>query len=219
MASNDLADAASGSGAAPGSGVGGADAPAAAEGHVDGRLARSARTRLAILDALRDLFIGGQVRPTAPAIAAMAGVSVRTVWQHFDDLQALMAEAGRREMERVLGFVSPIDPTLPLADRVAALVDQRAAMFEELAPAWRAARLHEPFSPEVREAKAELYAAGLAQLREVFGPELTDAAPAVVAAVQLATSWPAWDALRSDLGVDRPGARAATILLVEGLLA
>ena len=190
----------------------------ATEVPVDGRLARSARTRMAILDALRTLFIGGELRPTAPAIAAEAGVSVRTVWQHFDDLQALMAEAGRREMERVLGFVRPIDVALPLAERATALIDQRSAMFEELAPAWRAARLHEPFSPEVRESKAALYAAGLAQLHEVFPTELADADDATVAAVQLATSWPAWDALRSDLGVTAEVARSATIRLVLALL-
>ena len=184
----------------------------------DGRLARSARTRAAILDAMRTLFIGGELRPTAPAIAAEAGVSVRSVWQHFDDLQSLMAEAGQREMQRVLGFVRHIDPSLPLGDRVEALVAQRAEMFEELGPVWRAARLHEPFSPEVRQSKADLYAAGLAHLCEVFGPEMETAPPALVAAVQVAASWPAWDALRSDLGLDLSVARDATVAALERLL-
>ncbi len=185
---------------------------------LDGRLARSARTRQAILDALRALFIRGELRPTAPSIAAEAGVSVRTLWQHFDDLQALWAEAGRRELELALGFVEPIDPYLPLGARIGALVAQRGRMYEAVAAVWRAARLHEPFNPEVRAAKAQLYEAGRAQLAEVFGPELAAATAATGAAVEVAATWSTWDALRADLGLGVAAAEAATAVTIGALL-
>ena len=62
----------------------------------DGRMARSHHTRRAIVDAMRALHAEGDLRPTAPRVAARAGVSLRTVWQHFADMEALLLEAGRR---------------------------------------------------------------------------------------------------------------------------
>src|SRR3954454_5900096 len=97
----------------------------------DGRAARSVRTRRAIVDALRSLHHEGDLLPTAPRVAERAGVSVRTVWQHFDDIETLLVEAGRRDLEIAMTFVTPIDSNLPLAARIAALVDQRSRMYEE----------------------------------------------------------------------------------------
>src|SRR5206468_10633855 len=88
------------------------------EWSVDGRAARSARTRRAIVDAMRALHNEGDLRPTAPRIAERAGVSVRTVWQHFDGLETLLVEAGRRDLEIAASLVTPIDPSLPTAERV-----------------------------------------------------------------------------------------------------
>src|SRR5437763_15571571 len=116
----------------------------------DGRAARSVRTRRAIVDALRALHHEGDLRPTAPRVAERAGVSVRTVWQHFDDLETLFVEAGRRDLEIAMTFVTPIEPGLPLAARIESLVEQRSRMYEEMAPVWRAARLNAPFSPQIR---------------------------------------------------------------------
>src|SRR5947199_2349875 len=107
----------------------------------DGRAARSVRTRRAIVDALRALHHEGDLRPTAPRVAERAGVSVRTVWQHFDDLETLFVEAGRRDLEIAMTFVTPIDLGLPLATRIEQLIDQRSRMYEQMAPVWRAARL------------------------------------------------------------------------------
>ena len=60
---------------------------------IDGRLARSARTRHAVVDALLDLLGEGDLRPTAARIAERAGVSLRIVFHHFEDLRG---SAGRR---------------------------------------------------------------------------------------------------------------------------
>src|SRR4051794_41945586 len=75
----------------------------------DGRVARSARTKLAIVDALRSLHHDGDLRPTATRVADRAGVSLRTVWQHFDDLEALLVEAGRRDFEIAFTYMTTID--------------------------------------------------------------------------------------------------------------
>src|SRR5437016_665582 len=143
------------------------DAPA-----VDGRIARSQRTRRAIVDALRALHHEGDLRPTAPRVADRAGVSLRTVWQHFADLETLLVEAGRRDLEIARAFVEPIPATLPLGDRIDRVARQRARMFEEMAPPWRAARLHEPFSGQIKNNRDRLVRLGREQLEQTFAPEL-----------------------------------------------
>jgi AcrR family transcriptional regulator len=186
---------------------------------VDGRLARSARTRLAIVDALRSLHHEGDLLPTAPRVAERAGVSVRTVWQHFDDLEMLFVEAGRRDLEIALTFVTPIDAGLPLAARVDALVDQRSRMYEEMAPVWRAARLKAPFSPQIRLNRDRMVRLGREELERLFAAELA-AAPepaALLASLEIATGWAAWESLRTELDLDVPAARAAVELTVRRL--
>jgi TetR/AcrR family transcriptional regulator, regulator of autoinduction and epiphytic fitness len=81
---------------------------------LDGRLARSARTRRSIVDALRGLHQEGDLRPTAPRVAERAGVSLRTVWQHFNDLETLLVAAGQRDYEIAMRYVTPIDGSAPL---------------------------------------------------------------------------------------------------------
>ena len=87
----------------------------------DGRAARAARTRDAIVEATVALVEEGDVRPTAPRIAERAGVSVRSVFQHFDDLPALHTAVVQRVVERLAVLVVPADPARPLADRIDAL--------------------------------------------------------------------------------------------------
>jgi AcrR family transcriptional regulator len=187
----------------------------------DGRLARSARTRLAIVDALRSLHHEGDLRPTANRVAERAGVSLRTVWQHFDDLETLLVEAGRRDYEIARTYVSSIDTAAPLAVRLAQLVEQRAHMYEALAPVWRAARLQEPFSPQIRRNRDQLLELGRQQLERVLAPEL-DAVPAgrreaTLSALQVATTWATWESLRADFGLDPPAAEQAVLTLLSNL--
>lgn len=188
----------------------------------DGRLARSARTRRAIVDALRSLHHDGDLRPTAPRVAERAGVSVRTVWQHFEDLESLFVEAGRRDAEIASAYVVAVDVTATLADRLTAIVDQRARMFEDLAPTWRAARLQEPFSRQVRRHRDHLLGIGRVQLERVFAAELA-ALPAdrrthALNALHVATSWSTWESLRRELGLSPADAHAAVRALVDQLL-
>ena len=195
-----------------------AHTPAAPDA-LDGRLARSARTRRAIVDALRSLHHEGDLLPTAPRVAERAGVSVRTVWQHFDDVETLFVEAGRRDLEIAMTFLAFIDPGLPLATRIEKLVDQRSLMYEEMAPVWRAARLKAPFSPAIRATRDRMVRLGRRQLERVFADVLAaaDASNALLAALETATGWAAWECLRAELDLDVPAARAATELTVRRL--
>ena len=181
------------------------------EWSADGRAARSERTRRAIVDAMRALHHDGDLRPTAPRIAERAGVSVRTVWQHFDDLETLLVEAGRRDLEIARSFVTPIEASLPTVARVDALVEQRAKMFEEMAPPWRAARVHVPFSAQLQSNRDTLMELAREQLRELFAPELAaaDDPQAMLDALHVASSWATWETMRTDAKLDVGRAKKA----------
>jgi TetR/AcrR family transcriptional regulator of autoinduction and epiphytic fitness len=188
----------------------------------DGRLARSARTRRAIVDALRALHQEGDLRPTAPRVAERAGVSLRTVWQHFNDLETLLVEAGQRDYEIAQRYVTPIDTGAPLTARLRQLVQQRGGMYEALAPVWRAARLQEPFSPQIRRNRDRLLEASREQLERVVGPELESlpdtSRHSVFAALQVATTWSTWESLRGELGLTVEDAEQTVFVLIANLL-
>ena len=188
----------------------------------DGRTARAARTRDAIVEATVALVEEGDVRPTAPRIAERAGVAVRSVFQHFDDLPALHTAVVQRVVERLAVLVVPADAARPLADRIDAFAHNRAALLEAVTPFRRAAAVHSPFAPELREAVAQGSAFLRQEVEVAFAPEIEAAAPGdrrrLVDTLAAATSWGVWDGLRADAGDTPEQARVVLRLLLTALL-
>src|ERR1700742_377994 len=60
----------------------------------------AARSRRAILDAARELY-ADDVTASFAEIAVRAGVGQATVYRHFDDRQALLAELAVEDMDRL----------------------------------------------------------------------------------------------------------------------
>ena len=146
------------------------DAPAKAQR--DGRTIRAERTRQALVDALLALLYEGQLQPTAERIAVRAGVSERSVFQHFADREALYQAVAVQQYERIAPTLDRIDVSLPLPERIDAFVAQRARLLETVTPVRRAALLLEPESEVVsgwlqgtRRQKAR-------EVERVFRPEL-----------------------------------------------
>jgi AcrR family transcriptional regulator len=189
----------------------------------DGRTLRSLRTREAIVDATIALLEDGDLRPTAPRVAERASVSVRSVFQHFDDLESLHASVAERLVDRVAILLLPVDPDAPLDVRLQRFVRQRCQLLEAVSPIRRAAEVHAPFSADIR---AFVRAGGAflrAELEHTFGPELDAHPPAERAlrldALDLALSWSTWEGLRSGLGRDHAAAEAVLLRLGEAVLA
>ena len=177
----------------------------------DGRAARSHRTRRAIINAMRALHSDGDLRPTAPRIAERAGVSLRTVWQQFTDMEALLVEAVKRDSEILRSLVRKIEPDQPLASRVDTFVSQRAQILEEMTPTWRAARIHQSGSAELRSDHRKKTAAGRAELELVFAPEFDQLSGQqrdhLVESLHAISIWSFWESLRADLGLSPLRAR------------
>jgi AcrR family transcriptional regulator len=188
--------------------------PSSRTGRSDGRAARSVRSRRAIVDAMRALHAEGDLHPTAQRIAERAGVSLRTVWQQFADMEALLVEAIRRDHELLLALIEPIAPDQPLDVRVAQFVSQRSRILEQMSPSWRAARIHEPFSEHLRRDKAYTLTLARVELEAVFAPELRQLPPQqrqqLSDGLHAVSVWAYWESLRTDLGL--PAEQASHLL-------
>ena len=171
----------------------------------DGRAARSHRSRRAIVDAMRTLHAEGDLRPTAPRVAERAGVSLRTVWQQYADMETLLVEASRRDNEIMRSLIKVIDPGQPLIARIEQFTGQRARVLEQMTPTWRAARLAEPFSAELDRNKARMLAVAKREVETVFAAELTRlAAPRrqqLTEGLHAITIWSFWESARTELGL------------------
>jgi AcrR family transcriptional regulator len=198
------------------------DAVEAASAPVDGRTARAQRTRDAIVDACLELVGEDDVRPTGPRVASRAGVSVRSVFQHFDDLESLYAAVSERSSARVAPLIVPIDVSLSLDERILSLVRQRACVLEEISPVCRAASVHAPFSAELRRRLQEGHDAMRSQAVSVFEPELsalpTKKREQFEDVIDAATSWPNWNILRTFQGRSVERAAQTVELMLRSLL-
>jgi TetR/AcrR family transcriptional regulator, regulator of autoinduction and epiphytic fitness len=166
----------------------------------DGRVARGERTRRTLAEAMISLLEDGDARPTARRIAERAGVSLRLVFHHFDDLESIMTAAVEIQEQRHWRHIQPVVPTLPLPERVARVIRQRVAVFHAVAPVRRSADLFKDRSPVVA---AELDRGRQwlrSQLQATFAPELALRRPAeaqvVLDSLEVATSWETWEQLQ-----------------------
>src|ERR687895_1406601 len=121
----------------------------AAAGQRDGRTVRAERTRQALVDALLSLLDEGHLTPTAAEIAERAGVSERSVFQHFPEREALFESVARQQYERVMPTLHPVDASQPLEARIDQFTRQRARLYELIGGVRRAALLIEHESPAV----------------------------------------------------------------------
>ncbi|MGC5020158.1 TetR/AcrR family transcriptional regulator [Micromonospora sp. DT47] len=194
-----------------------ADAPA----RVDGRAARGERTRSAIVDAHLALIDEGDLKPTGERIAERAGVSLRTLWTNFKDMETLFAATGRRVSERQEALFRPIPPELPLTRRIGEFCALRVQMLEVLAPSARASALREPFSPQLRRNREGNIARVRSEIETVFGPELTHAGEGreqLLDALTVASTWSAWSMMRDAMGLDVEAAQATLARILGALL-
>jgi TetR/AcrR family transcriptional regulator, regulator of autoinduction and epiphytic fitness len=196
---------------------------AAAKGQRDGRTVRAERTRQALVDALLALLYEGQVQPTAERISARAGVSERSLFQHFADREALYQAVAVQQYERIVPTLDPIDASLPLDERIEAFVSQRGRLLETVTPVRRAALLLEPESEVVSGWLQSTRRQKAREVERVFRPELEKVEQSergvLLTALVAASAWTAWEGLRAHQRLSEDRSRAAMRATLTALLA
>jgi TetR/AcrR family transcriptional regulator of autoinduction and epiphytic fitness len=180
-------------------------------------LVRASRTRDAVVDALLELIDEGNLRPTAREIAARANVSLRSLYVHFDDVEALFYAASVRHGENLEAYRTQRVVEGPFDERLASFVEARARYYEVGWNVRQAAVLQEPFSPALRTVLDKGRKAARAELVCVFGPEIGDD-PERLAALDVVTNPVAWNVLCTHHGMTLDQAKRVIGDLVRGLL-
>jgi AcrR family transcriptional regulator len=116
--------------------------PAHSVAKPDGRRERSAASRRRILAAMVDLIEGGQPAPTAESVATRAGVSLRTVFRHFEEMEKLHLEIAALVFERVRPILERPFESRKWPESLAESVARRAEFFEIMSPFKSAIDVH-----------------------------------------------------------------------------
>ncbi len=189
---------------------------------VDRRRLRSERGREQVVDALLALYDEGDAQPGAARIAERAGVSERSVFRYFADLDALAEEAVARQIERVRHLFAPPPAHGPLEQRIRALVDQRLAIHDGVAIVAAAGARIEASAPSVAEAFAYRRRLLREQVAVQFAPELATAhgrdRTELLDALAAAAGFEQIDTLRTTLGHGRAQTRSITARTLRALL-
>jgi AcrR family transcriptional regulator len=147
------------------------------------------------------------LEPTAQQVADRAGMTIRSVFRHFSDVESLFASLDARLQAEALPLLLGDHPSGSLEERTRALVQRRSAFFERLAPYKRSGNLQRRRSAFIERQHRTLVRTLRTELLRAL-PELKQAPADLIEAFDLATSFEAWDRLRSDqrLGRDRAAA-------------
>jgi AcrR family transcriptional regulator len=183
----------------------------------DGRRARRHRSRDLAVDALLDLLKEGVIRPTAQQVAERSGVSLRSIFRIFDDVETLHTAAAIRQFSRVRHLFVDVPTTGTAEDRVDHLVDLNTRLYESVAPIRRAALIAAADSPALHEQLARVRGWLRSAIDRTFAPELDHGVdrPALAGALEVLFSFEAWDQLRTyqGLGAEETAALVRTASL------
>lgn len=162
----------------------------------DGRHLRRNRNRTAVVDALLELYAEGNLDPGSVEIAERAGLSPRSLFRYFDDVDDLCHVAVMARQRKLMPLlVIDAGPADPLSDRVDALLLQRAAVFGAMGNVGRVARLRSPFLPVIATELAVARRFLRNQVSKLFEAELSAmdeaAAAATVMTIDVLTTFDA----------------------------
>ena len=184
------------------------------EPSVDGRTARRDRNREAVLDAAIELFAEGELTPSATQVAERSGVSLRSVYRYYEDLEELMRASIARAASRNahLFEVEGLGEG-PLDERIERIVAQRRALYAAIGGMGRAAVVRARTSVLVRDQVERQMARLRDQAAAMFAPEL-DALPTkerreLAVALAIALGLEAMEQLHVAIG--RTDAQAAAV--------
>jgi AcrR family transcriptional regulator len=181
---------------------------------VDGRLSRTVRSRLAICEACLDLVQEGVLQPSADQIAERAGLSRRSIFNHFNDLTGLYDAVFQVGMERCAPLQKRVSRDEPLQRRVELWTDARSKFLEATGPFTRALTaqaLAEPTREQALRVSQEALRLQQKDVERLFQGDLdgltTQERQEALEAVSAVTSPLTWEHLRHSRGLSMSRAR------------
>ncbi len=180
---------------------------------VDGRRARSERSKQAIIDATLTLMEEGNLIPTAQQISDKAGVGIRSFFRHFEDMETLFATIDEQTRESTEALFLGGDRDGTLEERILHAIERYGEGYEKQsnmilstsAQLWRSETLRKNYAR---------YQRGLRKDLDDWLPELKQLTRNKREAVDAIASFEMWHRLRYHQGL---GKQATIDVLVGGL--
>jgi AcrR family transcriptional regulator len=195
-----------------------ASAPGDAPSTTDRRVLRGQRNRAALVTAVIDLMEEGELTPTAGQIAERAGVALRSIYHHFDDLDGLTRAVADEQLIRLADVLQPIPTGAPFDERLSMFVRQRAELMERGMAVYRASMLAVQRNPAVAGRMEFTNRFLREELAQTFAKELTPRPGWVLESLDLLTSYDGWVRLRLGQGLSVVRARRLIAGAVPTLL-
>lgn len=189
---------------------------------MDGRRARSARTRQLIIDAYLALLRERPQIPTAAAIAQRAGYSVRSVFERFPDLHALRVAATDEVLLRASSRVAARAATGSRSERIRVHVEMRGQTCEEWLPLWCALNANQGDSPDLKARIRVIREMVVNRIEEVYATELLTLESRqrrhTVLAIEALVDFESWARLRGQFELSFEEACAVWMHAIDRLL-
>lgn len=184
---------------------------------VDGRRLRSDRSRQVIVEAMLQLINQGNLVPTAQQIADHAKVGIRSVFRHFEDMEAIFATGDQIWREGFIGKASSVDPALPLRERIVWGVNEIQKLYENnsnimkstATRRWRSAFLKQNYAKYQSKMRSDIARAL---------PEISRLSQSRQEAIFAIMSFEYWDRLRDHQSLSPEDIAALLIDLLESLI-
>lgn len=184
----------------------------------DGRRARSERNREKIVDALFLLIQDGDMDPSAARVADAAGVGLRTVFRHFEEMDALYQEMSTRLETEILPVVMTPWKAQDPQGRLKELIARRASIYERIMPLKIAANLRRFQSEHLMHGYRRFLTMERSGLLGILSDDIK-ADSELVSALEMVIGFQAWRRLRQDLEISAENAEAIIARTALALLA
>jgi len=185
---------------------------------VDGRRKRSEDSRARIVAAMLELVQAGEMAPGAEQVAAHAGVGLRTVFRHFNDMDSLYREMTAAMEAEIMEVVAKPMKGETWREKLSDMIARRATAFEKMAPYQRAAAVHRHRSPYLSAGHDRFTATCRALLMAILPKDIASQ-PALLESLDLMLSFETWSRLRREQNLTARRARGVVEDIVQNLLA
>ena len=184
----------------------------------DGRRLRREHNRQTVVEALVGLFDDGVYEPSSAQIAERAGLSPRSLFRYFDDVDDLT----RAAIERQLSTARPLlhidaGADEPLRRRIDKLVDARIRLYDAITPGARAARICAHRNRAVADHLREARSHWRKQVEQLFAEELRHNAD-LLPALDVLCSFESYELLRHAQRMTRAATAGALVAAMSALL-
>jgi AcrR family transcriptional regulator len=184
---------------------------------LDGRRQRSETSRKRIVAAMLELIGAGDVSPSAETVAARAGLGLRTVFRHFENMETLYQEINAAMTAQILPVMEQPFRTPDWRGQLGEMVERRVRIFERIMPFKIAADVHRHHSPFLaRKAQEMTREQRAALVRAVPDPKRQD--DSFFEALDLLLSFETWRRLRKEQKLSVARARHTLDLLLDALM-